>query len=172
MYTSTYEGIATAHPKQNMIHEQEYLVHCLNAKLACLITSEDVDETPESSNIIVLSDSAFNGSSSSDTETSVTNSSVELTEDFQYLMHESFPFSCDALNPSIVEVEFSGSKSRTDQLNRPKKFDVADNLRITPITSCEDAMSDLDSDFNTTTGSLSYTNEFLPFLDWTDALTV
>ncbi len=158
-----------------MIHEQEYFVHCLNAKLAYLITSGNVDDNSKSSHTIYVNDSALTSSSNSDTETNVTNTSVDLSEDFQCLMYDSFPFSCDTLDPNIVEVEFNGAKSNTQQVKRRNnKVNIMKKVRITPVTSYEDTSSDAESDFNTTTSSLSIpdTNEFLPFLDWTDAITI
>ena len=152
-----------------MIHEQEYLVHCLNAKLAYLITSVDVDDNPKSSHSTYVNDNVLTVSSNSDTETNSTNTTVELSEDFQYLMHDSFPFTCDTLNPNIAEVDFNGAKSNTRLFKcRNKKLNNLKKLVITPVTSYEDTSSDC----NTTTSPLTIanTNEFLPFLDWADAI--
>ena len=140
-----------------------------------MVTSGNVDDNSKSSNTTYVNDSVLTASSNSDTETNVTNTSVDISEDFQCLMYDSFPFTCDTLDPNVVEVEFNGAKSNTHQVKRRnKKVNIMKKVRITPVTSFEDTSSDTESDFNTTSSSLSIpdTTEFLPFLDWTDAITI
>lgn len=150
-----------------MIHEQEYLVHCLNTKIACLITSVDNYGNPKSSNQFDANDSAISSSSSNtDTETNVTNTSVELVDDFQCLMYESFPFACDTLNPNIVE--FNGAKSKKSTIRKNKLNDLA-KLGISPVTSSENILSDNESNSTASSASLPDAADFFPFLDWSES---
>ena len=142
-----------------MIHEQEYLVHCLNTKIACLITSVDNYGNPKLSNQVDANDSAISSSSSNtDTETDVTNTSVELVDDFQCLMYESFSFACDTLNPNIVE--FNGAKSKKSNIRK---------IGISPVTSYENILSDNESNSTTSSASLPDAADFFPFLDWSES---
>lgn len=158
-----------------MIHEQEFFVHCLNTKIACLITSVDSDAYCESSHQTDVNDSVLTSSSNSDTETNVTNTSVGLVNDFQCLMPESLSFTtCDTLNSNIVENEFDDAKCSIKKSYPRNKLNCEIKVGLTPVTSCEFTLSDIsDTDANFYSCSLSIpdTADLFPF-DWTDPITV